>query len=38
MAESLITKEHSKNLPFVRIKKAEIINFKSVHKGTIEFD
>lgn len=38
MANKLITKEHSNNLPFIRIKKAEIINFKSVHKGTIEFD
>lgn len=38
MGKAMITKEHSKNLPFVRIMKAELINFKSVHNGTIEFD
>ena len=33
-----ISEEHSKRLPFVRIKKIHLKNFKSVENGSIEFN
>lgn len=34
----LMTEEHGKRLPFVRIKKVELTNFKGVKHGVLEFN